>query len=107
MLSFIFFSLIIIFIIPKKYCVLEDKIKIIFRGPLEFNIPFSTIIIVRPTRWSTVGINLPTNLSVANALEIIRRKRMAVTITPVDKDKFIDNFEKAFHNWKAYNTIII
>lgn len=89
-----------ILILPTRYSILNNKIRIQFRGPLSFNIPFDTVAGVRDARWSTVGINLPTNMSQAAALEIARKGRMAVTITPSEKQAFIESFHKAFEDWK-------
>jgi len=87
-------------ILPTRYSILNDKLKITFRGPFTFNIPFSTIAAIRDGQWSTVGINLPTRFSQKDVLEIVRKKRMTVTITPADKREFTANFHKAFEDWK-------
>jgi hypothetical protein len=89
-----------VFIMPAKYCILNDKIRIDIRGPFTFNIPFDTITGVRDARWSTVGINFPTSMSRSRVLEIVRKGRMAVTITPSDKQAFVSSFNKAFNDWK-------
>jgi hypothetical protein len=89
-------------IIPVKYCILDSKIRIAFRGPAYFDIPFETVVTVRRSRWSTVGINLPANMSQANSVEIIRKHRLAVTITPTDQKVFIGSFEEAFNKWQKY-----
>jgi len=93
---------IIFCIIPVKYCILDSKIRIGFRGSIHFDIPYETVVTVRRSRWSTVGINLPANMSQANAVEIIRQKRLAVAITPTDQQVFIGYFEEAFNNWRKY-----
>jgi hypothetical protein len=89
-----------VLLLPTRYCVLNNKMKIEFRGPFSFSIPFDTVAGVRDARWSTVGINFPTNMSQSAVLEIVRKGRMAVTITPSDKQAFIQSFHKAFEDWK-------
>jgi hypothetical protein len=89
-------------VIPAGYIIYDSKISIRFRGPLAFNMPFSTIKTLRRARALSFGINLPTSISAANALEIVRKKRMAVVITPGDKQAFLANFEKAFKEWQTY-----
>jgi hypothetical protein len=93
---------IIFCVIPVKYCILDSKIRIIFRGSLNFDIPYETVVTVRPPRWSTIGINLPSNMSQANAVEIVRRKKLAVAITPTDRTVFLRYFEEAFSKWQTY-----
>lgn len=89
-----------ILVLPTRYSILNNKMRIQFRGPFSFNIPFDTVAGIRDARWSTVGINFPTTMSQAAILEIMRKGRMAVTITPSDKQAFINNFHKAFEDWK-------
>ncbi|MCX6005919.1 MAG: hypothetical protein NTZ34_01495, partial [Chloroflexi bacterium] len=93
-------AILYVFILPIKYCILNNKIRIEFRGPLAFNIPFETVTGVRDPRWFTAGINLPTNMSQSSALEIARKGRVSVNITPADKQAFVSNFDKAFQDWK-------
>jgi hypothetical protein len=95
----VFMGMLFLLVIPKKYCVYTTKIRIEFRGPFAFNIPFDTITSLRDVQWSTVGINLPTNMSRSSLLEIARKRRMAVTISPSDRKAFIANFEKAYRDW--------
>jgi hypothetical protein len=89
-------------VIPTGYVIYNDKISVRFRGPLAFNMPFATLTGVRKSRWSTFGVNLPTNISQADAVEIVRKRRLAVTITPGDKQAFITNFEKVFKEWQKF-----
>lgn len=89
-------------ILPAKYCILDSKIRIVFRVPLNFDIPYETVVAVRPPRWSTIGINLPSNMSQANAVEIVRSKKLSVAITPTDRTVFMRNFEEAFTRWQTY-----
>jgi len=89
-----------IFIIPIKYCIFNTKIRIEFRGPFAYNISFDTVTGVREPRWFTAGINLPTSMSQSSALEIARKGRMPVNITPADRQAFVSNFDKAFKDWK-------
>jgi hypothetical protein len=92
-------GLLFLLVIPTRYCVLDAKLRIEFRAPLSLNIPFETISAVRDGRWSTVGINLPTNMSRKNLLEIVRKHGMTITISPSDKRAFAAAFEKAYEDW--------
>ncbi|MBN1375254.1 MAG: PH domain-containing protein [Dehalococcoidia bacterium] len=96
----ILMALLYFFVIPVKYCILNDKVRIGFRGPFSFNIPFEHIRSIYKARWWTIGINFPANFSQSNMLEIRRKGRLAVTITPADKTAFIDNFKLAYENWR-------
>ena len=89
-------------LVPVRLSILNSAIRIGFRLPFSFRIPFSTVVTLRPSRWSTVGVNLPSNLSQRNAVEIVRKKRLAVAITPSDREAFLAGFDKAFNEWKTY-----
>ena len=89
-------------IIPTRLSILNSAIRIGFRLPFPLLIPFSTVVTLRPSRWSTFGINLPTNLSQRNAVDIIRKNRLSVTVTPSDRQAFLANFDKAFKEWQTY-----
>ncbi|MFA5079374.1 MAG: hypothetical protein WC541_07815 [Dehalococcoidia bacterium] len=89
-------------LVPVRLSILNSAIRIGFRLPFSFRIPFSTIVTLRPPRWSTVGINLPSNLSQKNAVEIVRKKRLVVCITPSDREGFLAGFDRAFKEWKTY-----
>jgi hypothetical protein len=39
-------------------------------------------------------------MSQSSALEIARKRRMPVNITPADRQAFVSNFDKAFNDWK-------
>jgi len=88
------------FILPIAYCIYDDKIKILFRGPFAFNIPFDHIDKITTSKGPSLGISLPTNLIQDSIVEILRKRRMSVIITPGDRDAFLDNFDKAFKNWR-------
>jgi hypothetical protein len=96
-------GLVFICIIPVAYRICIDKIQIAFRIPWSFDIPFSTISMLRSPRWYTAGINLPTCFSSSRALEIVRIKRMTVNISPSNRQVFISNFEKIYGEWKREN----
>jgi len=89
-------------LIPSKLSILDSAIRIGFRLPLAFLIPFNTVVTLRPSRWSTIGMNLPSNMSQSNAVEIVRKHRLSVTITPSDRGAFLANFDMAFKKWKMY-----
>jgi hypothetical protein len=92
-------AMLFFFFMPSKYLVLNSKIRIEFRSPIKFDIPFDSVVTLRKPRWSTVGINLPTNMSKANLLEIARKGRMTVTISPSDRQAFMDAYDKAYQEW--------
>ena len=91
-------------VFPRKYRILESKVKIVLGGPFSFNIPFDTIETARAPKGASVGLNFPSSFSGKNAVQIVRRKRLSVNITPSDREAFLENLDKALNNWRSYNT---
>ena len=91
-------------VFPRKYRILESKVKIVLGGPFSFNIPFDTIETARAPKGASVGLNFPSSFSGKNAVQIVRRKRLSVNITPSDRELFLENLDKALNNWRSYNT---
>jgi len=89
-------------LLPTKLSIMDSAIRIGFRMPFAFLIPFNTVVTLRPSRWSTIGMNLPSNMSQSNAVEIVRKNRLTVTVTPSDREAFIASFDKAIKEWKTY-----
>ena len=97
-----FVALVMLFIIPRKYCIFDDRIKILFGGPFAFSIPFSTIETAQIPHRVWISINLPSSLSSSHAVQIVRKKRMSVIITPHDRLAFLENLNIALRKWLQY-----
>lgn len=89
-------------IFPKKYIILDSKVKIVLGGPFSFNIPFKNIKTARIPKGITSGINFPSSFSGKHAVQIVRKKGMNVNITPADRELFLKNLEKAMDDWEKY-----
>jgi hypothetical protein len=93
-------------ILPKKYQILEDRIRISnFLGkPFPFDIiGFNTIEETRRAedkRGLTWGINSITSIKKKNIIVIVRSKGMDVTISPSNRELFLQELNKAIANWK-------
>jgi hypothetical protein len=105
MFGVVLFILIIFWVIvPRQYLILGDKVKIVFVRPFYFTIPFDTIKTARIAKGSSFGINLPSSLSSKHAVEIVRKKRLGVVITPDNRDLFLETLGKAMRDWAKYNS---
>ena len=89
-------------VFPRKYRILESKVKIVLGGPFSFNIPFDTIETARAPKGASVGLNFPSSFSGKNAVQIVRRKRLNVNITPSDRELFLENLDKALNGWRSH-----
>jgi hypothetical protein len=103
MLAIVVVIVIVIWLIlPRQYLIFDDRLKIVLGGPLSFNVPFHTIKTARIPKGTTFGVNFPSSLSSKHVVEIVRNRRMSVTITPDDRDLFLKTLEKALSDWKTY-----
>jgi len=100
----VFIAIILWTILPRKYCILDSKVKVVLGGSLSFSIPFDTIEIARIPKGTTVGINLVTSFSSKNAVQIVRKRRLNVNITPSNRELFLENLDRTLNRWRSYNT---
>ena len=90
-------------IFPRKYLILDSKIRIALGGPFSFNIPFSNLETAREPEGISFGINFTTTFLSQHAVEIIRKKGWNVNITPGDRALFLENLNKALSEWRRNN----
>jgi hypothetical protein len=87
-------------LMPRKYQVLNSKLKIVLGGPFSFNVPFDTLETARKPEGVSLGLNFATTFLSEHAVEIKRKKGMTVNITPDNRDLFLENLNKAIYDWK-------
>lgn len=84
-------------IIPRKFEIYQDKLRINLGGPFAMNIPLKDIDTARPGSssdlWVYWGIRFGTSTS--NVVEIIRNKGMNIIITPEDSQEFTEQLNRA------------
>jgi hypothetical protein len=86
-------------IFPRKYQILENRLRIVLGGPFHFDIPLDNVEIARKPEGVSLGINFVTCFSSKNAVEVIRKRGMRVAITPSDRDLFLENLNKVLNDW--------
>lgn len=87
-------------IFPRKYQILDSKIRIVLGGPFSVNIPFDTLETVGKPEGVSLGLNFATTFVSEHVVEIKRKKGMTVNITPDNRDQFLENLNKAVYDWK-------
>jgi hypothetical protein len=107
--SAIFLMLLFWAILPRKYQILEDRIKIVLGRPFSFDIGFNTIKETRREGGRRIvlayrGRRFAT--SAKNIVEIIRGKGMNVVISPSNRELFLQELNKAIANWKRSQGIL-
>ena len=93
----VFFGLLFTAIIPRRFQIYEDRLRIQLGGPFAFNIPLKNIEEARHGSSGDVffywGIKFGTSTS--NVIEIVRNKGMNVIITPTHFNEFLNQLNRA------------
>ena len=95
----VFMALLFAAIIPRRFQIYEDRLRIQLGGPISFNIPLKHIEEARHGASSDIlfywGIKFGTSTS--NVVEIVRNKGMNVIITPAHFHEFLNQLNRAVH----------
>ena len=93
----VFYALLFKMIMPQRYQIYSDKVRIVLGGPFAWNIPFSTIKEVRPasgvSAFAYSGVRFAT--SSKNVVEIRRSRGCNVVISPSNKEIFLEQASRA------------
>lgn len=88
-------------VVPRRYCILEDRVRIVLGSPFYFDIPFDTIDIARKPEGVIFGINFATSMHNRNAVQIVRPGKISINITPARPEEFIRQLNKAVDHWRG------
>lgn len=93
----IFDALLLKSILPRRFQIFQDKLKIVMGGPFAMNISFSNIKEVRRAAGSKTfaygGIRFAT--STRYVVEIVRKKGMSVIFSPNSGEVFLEQLNQA------------
>jgi hypothetical protein len=90
-------------VFPRKYQILDSKIRIVLGGQFSFSVPFDNLETARQPEGVSLGLNFATTFLSQHAVEIKRKKGMNVNITPNNRELFLENLNKALHEWRRNN----
>ena len=99
--SFIFF-LIFWVILPRKYQVYEDHLRIVLGEPFKIRIGFDQITKIEVTTGTYLTVNLVTRIT-RTYVRIVKKRGLSIAITPGNNELFIENANKALSQWKQNN----
>ena len=95
-------------VMPRKYQVYSDKVRIVLGGPFAWNIPFSTIKEVRPSSGASTfvynGVRFAT--SSRDLVEIRRSRGCNVVISPSNKDVFLEQVRTAMQSASGPESLV-
>jgi hypothetical protein len=95
-----FFILLFYFIMPRKYEIYPDKMRIVLGAPFGINIPLPTIKKVKHSSgikaFIYTGVRFAT--STRTVIEIVRNKGLNYVISPQNEDIFVEQLNEAIKN---------
>jgi hypothetical protein len=96
----VLFTLLFYFILPRKFQIYQDRLRIALGPPFAFNIPLSTIKEARPSPGAKAyvysGIRLAT--STRYVIEIVRTRGSNYIISPQNGELFLEQLNLAIKN---------
>ena len=87
------------FILPRAIAVSQEGLILKFRA-FTWNIPFVTIKSIKPASGIIVWWAHSWITSYRSQIEIIRKHRLKIRVSPSRRDQFLEYAHKAFADWK-------
>jgi hypothetical protein len=85
-------------VIPRRYQVYEDHLRIVLGGPFSFNIGFDQIKAIEITSSAAISVNFVTRVT-RTYVRIVRRRGLSVAITPRSNAMFVESANRAASQW--------
>ncbi len=84
-------------ILPRRFQIFEDRLKILLGGPLAINIPFSNIAEVKPASARKIFVYWGERFatSTRHVVEIVRKQGLNLIISPAHDDMFLEQLNQA------------
>ena len=94
-----FLGLVFSLIVPRKYQVYEDHIRVVFGGPFHYRIGFEKIKSIEATSESGFTMNLTSTVA-RSYVRISRNRGIALAITPRSNEVFARSANDALTQWR-------
>ncbi len=93
----VFDALLLGAIVPRRFQIFEDRVRIVLGGPFTLNIPLSDVNEARLVSGSNAliywGLRFAT--SSTGVVEIVREKGLGVIISPLNSEMFLEQLNRA------------
>ena len=83
-------------ILPRRFQIFEDRLKILLGGAFAINIPFSNIAEAKPAsgRKTVIYSGIRFATSIHHVVEIIRKKGLNLVISPKNDEMFLEQLNQ-------------
>jgi hypothetical protein len=103
--SFVLFASVLLLVmvywlvLPRAIAVTQESLILRFRA-FNWNIPFATISSIEPASGMIVWWAHSWITSYRTQIEIVRKYRLKIRVSPTRRDQFLEYAHKAFADWK-------
>jgi hypothetical protein len=99
--TLIFLLIVFWCVLPRRYAVMDDRLRIDLGWPFGFNLYYRNLVEIRRDSggWY-IRANFVTTMDPARALRIVTTGGMQIMITPTRRDPFADKLEIALATWR-------
>ena len=98
-----FYAFLLHAVMPRRFLVFQDRLRIVLGRPFGFNIPFSSTKEARVASSGKMyvywGIQFAT--STGSVVEIVRRRGLNIIISPTDREMFVEQLNQALQMFNA------
>jgi hypothetical protein len=98
---FAFIVCVIWLIMPRRYIIMDDRLKLVMGASLAINVLYRNIKEIRKPSTVDLGVNFITSLK--TPLEIVVNKGMNISIAPDDRESFLNDINGAMQQWRRSN----
>ena len=83
-------------ILPQRFQIYQDRVRIVLGGPLAINIPFSNIRTVRTVSARKVFVYWGNRFATSthSVVEIVRKEGLGLVISPANADTFLEQLNR-------------
>lgn len=90
-------------VLPTRIYILQDKIRIKY-GRFFWNIRFDTIETIKTARGIPPLMSNSSVTSYRNQIEIVRKHRMNIRLSPSQRDRFVEHANRALSDWRRIHS---
>ena len=85
-------------VLPRRYQIYEDHLRIVLGGPFAVKIGFDRITTIEVTSRTALTVNFVTRFA-KTYVRIGKKNGLSIAITPKSNDMFVDNANRASSQW--------
>jgi hypothetical protein len=86
-------------VLPRRYQVYEDHLRIVLGGTFAVKIGFDQITTIEVTSRMALTVNFATKMT-KNYVRIVKKKGLSIAITPKSNDLFVESANRALRRWQ-------